>query len=98
MRCNRGSGSGDRQQKLLVVVLATLAADEGQGHRIRRTTNPVVPTAEESCDFRAFAIRQGARAAGWCRIGMGIACDLRIHRRALAAYRMLAAGSGRTRT
>ena len=42
--------SGHRQQELLVVVAATLAAAEGQRHRVRRSVRAAVPTRQQGRD------------------------------------------------
>ena len=62
-----------------------------KGHHVRRNPHTVVPTAEQSRDSGAFAIRQGTGAAGWCRVGLGVARNLRVHCRTLAGQAMLAA-------
>src|SRR4249919_206773 len=70
--------SANRQQKLLVVVAATLVADAAGGARVPRGADTALHTRIEGSDPQIFPVGQSPLPAGRRAGRLGLAFDLRV--------------------
>ena len=101
-RLDGQSGTGHRQQELLVVVAAPVAAAQGQRDRVRRSARAAVPTSQQgrdpgACACRTCAVRKSPDSPRRRDHRVGFAGHLRVRGRTLAFDSRLARRSGAAR-